>query len=244
MQWVEAIYERLRKAGRARHLELPDFERFWKTGFIEIPVPEKEFVLFEEFRQDPKAHPLKTPSGRIELYSETIARFGYEECPPHPSWVPPAEWLGAEKASRWPLHLVTLQPASRLHSQTDASSLSRASKVAGREKVSLNPGDAASRGIRDGDVVRVHNERGACLAGAEVSDEVRSGVAVMATGSWFDPGENDLERHGNPNVLTMDVGSSRLSQGCSALSVLVEVERWTGDVPEMMAFDLPAIRAA
>ena len=243
MQWVAHLYARFREAGRTREIELPDFDRFWQTGFVEVPAPDAEFVLFEEFRNDPRAHPLKTPSGRIEIFSDVIARFGYAECPPHPSWVPPAEWLGADKTEHWPLHLVTMQPAQRLHSQMDAARLSQVNKVAGREKISLHPADAASRGIRGGDTVRVYNERGACLAGAEVTADVRAGVAVMATGAWFDPGADDLERHGNPNVLTLDVGTSRLSQGPSALSVLVEVERCDGVVPEMKAFELPAMAA-
>ena len=170
-----------------------------------------------------------------------VERFGYEECPPHPAWIPPVEWLGSEKASCFTLHLVTMQPASRLHSQMDPGAMSGADKIAGRERVRLNAADAAERGIRSGDVVRVYNERGACLAGADVSDDVRCGVAVIETGAWFDPADDGLERHGNPNVLTLDIGTSRLAQGPSALSVLVEVERCEGIVPDARPFDLPTI---
>jgi len=63
-------------------------------------------------------------------------------------------------------------------------------------------------------------------------------VLVMSTGAWFDPGK-DVERHGNPNVLTLDIGTSQLSQGTSALSVLVEIEAWTGPVPELRAYESP-----
>ena len=98
--------------------------------------------------------------------SETIAGFGYEDCPPHPAWLPPAEWLGSSSAERCPLHLVTHQPATRLHSQMDPAPVSRGDKVAGREPMRINPADAERRGIGDGDVVRVFNARGACLAGA------------------------------------------------------------------------------
>jgi biotin/methionine sulfoxide reductase len=77
-------------------------------------------------------------------------------------------------------------------------------------------------------VVRVFNARGACLAGAVLDDDVRSGVAIMATGAWYAPDARGLELAGNPNVLSLDVGTSRLTQGCAALSVLVEVERYAG----------------
>ena len=72
--------------------------------------------------------------------------------------------------------------------------------------------------------MRLYNERGACLGGADLDEGVARGVVVMATGAWFDPRDAALERHGNPNVLTRDEGTSRLAQGCSALSALVQAE--------------------
>ena len=67
--------------------------------------------------------------------------------------------------------------------------------------------------MRDGDVVRVFNARGACLAGAVIDDGILPQVAVMATGAWIDQSDGEPERHGNPNVLTLDVGTSRLTPG-------------------------------
>jgi len=103
--------------------------------------------------------------------------------------------------------------------------------------------DAEARGIADGDIVRVFNDRGACLAGAVLRDDLRPGVEIMATGAWYDPVEpgeiGTLCKHGNPNVLTRDVGSSRLSRGCSAQTALVEVERFAGEPPPVTAFDPP-----
>ena len=109
-----------------------------------LPEPPRDFVLFEQFRADPQAHPLKTASGKLELHSEALAGFGYADCPPHPAWLPPAEWLGAEAAREWPLHLVTCQPAGRLHSQLDQSN-AREAEIAGREPVRMHPADAAAR---------------------------------------------------------------------------------------------------
>jgi biotin/methionine sulfoxide reductase len=239
--WIERIYQRVHEAARECEIELPDFERFWQLGYVEMPPPERDFVLLEDFRTDPAAHPLRTPSGRIEIFSETIERFGYADCPPHPAWVAPDEWLGSARANRFPLHLITNQPAHRLHSQMDPGPVSAASKINGRERIRLNTEDAAARGIANGDIVRVYNERGACLAGAEASVDVRPGVAIMATGAWFDAEDDHLERHGNPNVLTPDIGTSRLAQGSSALSALVQVERYVEAITEVAAFDPPAI---
>jgi biotin/methionine sulfoxide reductase len=109
----------------------------------------------------------------------------------------------------------------------------------------MHPRDAAARGIRDGDVVRVFNERGACLAGVRLHEGLRPGVFVLPTGAWYDPlvpGEpGSLEKHGNPNVLTLDKGTSKLTQGCSAHSALVEVESFKGDLPAVTAFEPPVL---
>ena len=247
MDWVRFIYDHARAANDKAGIALPDFESFWKAGYAEQPPPSKDYVLFEEFRADPASHPLHTPSGKIEIYSEAIAGFGYDDCPPHPAWLPPREWLGSEAARDYPLHLVTIQPPDRLHAQMDPGPVARANKVAGREKLRMNPQDADKRGIRTGDVVRMSNARGACLAGVEVDPGVLRGVVVMATGAWYDPLESDsrkLDRHGNPNVLSFDAGTSRLAQGPSALSVLVEVEKWQGEVPAVEAFTPPLFATA
>lgn len=109
----------------------------------------------------------------------------------------------------------------------------------------LHPTDAQQRTLNTGDVVRVFNDRGACLAGVIIDDQVRQGVVQMSTGAWFDPLEpgepGSLCKHGNPNVLTLDKGTSRLAQGPIAHSCLVEVERYEGELPEVTAFDPPPI---
>lgn len=159
----------------------------------------------------------------------------------------PSEWLGSELAERFPLHLISNQPRTRLHSQYDIGSYSVDSKVSGCEPIRIARGDAASRGIADGDIVRVFNERGECLAGARLSDELRAGVVQLSTGAWYDPASpgrpGGLERHGNPNVLTRDAGTSRLAQAPSALTALVEVERFEGEPPPVRAFDPPVLLA-
>jgi biotin/methionine sulfoxide reductase len=157
----------------------------------------------------------------------------------------PAEWLGSERARSCPLHLISNQPRSRLHSQLDCGKVSRGAKVANREPVWLHPGDAAARGISDGDVVRIYNDRGACLAGAVVTEVIRPGVIQLATGAWFDPLDpaeiGSLDKHGNPNVLTLDKGTSKLAQSPVAQTVLVEVERFDGEPPPITVFTPPAI---
>lgn len=244
MDWLRHMYGESRKKAARRGVEMPDFDSFWDAGHLEFAAHEDPPVLFEGFREDPNAAPLKTPSGKIEIFSETIDGFDYDDCPGHPAWIEPEEWLGAEKARRHPLHMLSNQPSHRLHSQMDFSPASRANKVGGREPVLIHPEDAAVRGIADGDVVRMFNDRGACLAGAIVADTIRPGVVCLATGAWFDPVDpNDigsLDKHGNPNVLTLDKGTSKLAQCCTAQSTLVEIERYEVEPPAITAFDAPA----
>jgi biotin/methionine sulfoxide reductase len=127
-----------------------------------------------------------------------------------------------------------------LHSQLDGGSVSQEGKVAGREAIRLHPSDAEARGVVDGVVVRVFNDRGACLAGAVVTTELRPGVVQLPTGAWFDP-SGSLCVHGNPNVLTADLPSSRLSQGCTGQHVLVELERYEGTPPPITVGGPPPI---
>ncbi|MGZ8785731.1 MAG: molybdopterin dinucleotide binding domain-containing protein, partial [Acidimicrobiia bacterium] len=222
----------------------PDYDEFVRRGFLHHgpDQPAERLVLLEAFRSDPDRHPLGTPSGRIELFSETVSGFGYEDCPGHPAWLEPAEWLG-NAGPDYPLHLISNQPSARLHSQWDHGETSRHTKVAGREPVRLHPADAAARGIASGDVVRVFNPRGECLAGAVVDDAVRPGVIQLATGAWYtpaQPGEVGTPcLHGNPNVLTRDAGTSRLAQGPTAHTCLVEVARYEGEPPAIRPFDPP-----
>jgi biotin/methionine sulfoxide reductase len=241
--WIERLYAKWVDDMAGRGYACPSFEDFWADGAIALPRPARPGQMFDAFRADPVGRALRTPSGRIELYSPAVAGFGYDDCPGHPTWFAPAEWLGAPAAARHPLHLLSDQPSTKLHSQLDFSAYSLGRKIAGREPVLMHPRDAAARGIADGDVVRVFNDRGACLAGARVTDEMMPGVVKLSTGAWWDPdrpGESDaLCRHGNANVLTRDAGASRLSQGCTAQSCLVEIARHEGAVPLMLAFGPP-----
>jgi anaerobic selenocysteine-containing dehydrogenase len=242
-QWLEHLYEQTRRALAERGVNAPSFAEFWEDGELVLPTLPWDGGPIREFRRDPDGRPLPTPSGRIEIVSETVAGFAYADCPGHPTWMPPAEAATAPAVLRFPLQLIANQPATRLHSQLDFGATSLAAKVQGREPVRVHPRDATDRGIRDGDIVRIHNDRGACLAGAVLSDALRPGVVQLATGAWYDPQDPAAPApfcvHGNPNVLTRDVGTSRLAQGCTGQVALVEIERFVGSLPSIKAFDPP-----
>jgi biotin/methionine sulfoxide reductase len=238
-EWLRHLYQQWRSRLSE---DLPDFDAFWDSENIELPVPDPEQVLLADFRADPERFPLTTPSGKIEIFSETIDGFGYPDCPGHPVWIEPEEWLGGPAAQHFPLQLIANQPRTKLHSQLDIGAHSQSSKIIGREPVRLHPDEAGARGLQDGDIVRIFNNRGSCLAGLVVDDAVRAGIAQLSTGAWYDPDPTDPTfcRHGNPNVLTADRGTSSLSQGCTGQLALVEIEPYRNPLPELAVNRPPA----
>ncbi len=246
--WLRVLYEPTRAGLEKLGLDAPDFERFWAAGEVVLPTLPWSGGVARAFRLDPVNAPLSTPSGKVEIGSTTIAGFGYDDCPGHPTWMPPSDGFGAPRQADFPLVMVANQPATRLHSQLDYGATSLASKIQGREPMRIHPEDAKQRGLADGDIARVFNDRGACLAGVIVSDAVRLGVVQLATGAWYDPidptADNPLCVHGNPNVLTRDIGTSRLAQACTGQLCLVQVERFTDALPPIRAFDPPPLQGS
>jgi biotin/methionine sulfoxide reductase len=141
--------------------------------------------------------------------------------------------------------LISNQPKTKLHSQIDHGSHSRSDKIEDREPVHMNPQDAANRDLKEGDIVRMFNDRGACLGGVRIDTNLRQGVVQMSTGAWYDPATTEAAdgicKHGNPNVLTPDKGTSQLGQGPIAHSCLVQIECYNAPLPPLTAFDPPEI---
>jgi len=243
-QWLEHLYEPTRTALADQGLPAPSFDEFWATGSQTVPQLADDGGILRAFRDDPDANPLPTPSGKIEIFCEDIANFGERDCPGHPTWLALSD-VPCEAA---PFYLIANQPITRLHSQLDFGSHSSDAKHRGREVALMHPDDAERCGIKDGDIVRLFNERGACLAGVRVSDNILPGVIQLPTGAWYDPADPDEENplcvHGNPNVLTRDIGTSALAQGCIGQITTVNVERFDGNLPPIQAFDPPTIREA
>ena len=222
-EWIRWLYDASRRSAAQTGVELPPFDELRAKGWHKLPVPQAPHVMLEDFRADPEAHKLRTPSGKIEIFSERIAGFGYGDCSGHPVWMEPAEWLG--HARKGQLHLISNQPKNKLHSQLDRGRFSQADRIAGYEPALLHSADAAARGIRRHDIIRVFNRRGACLCAAVLSEDIRRGVIQISTGAWVDIKENTgLCQQGNPNVLCLDKGTSRLGQGPIAHSCLVDIE--------------------
>ncbi|WP_270729594.1 trimethylamine-N-oxide reductase TorA [Shimia sp. Alg240-R146] len=242
MQWVKQNYETTRSANAGR-FEMPPFEEFWEQGLVTFERGEN-WVRHADFRADPELNALGTPSGFIEISSRTIEKFGYDDCGAHPKWMEKVERShGGPVSDTYPLWMQSSHPDQRLHSQMCESDEYRATyAVQGREPVWMSPQDAEARGLVDGDLVRVYNDRGQLLAGVRVSDNYAPGVVRIHEGAWYGPEDASigaLDTYGDPNTLTLDVGTSKLAQATSANTCLVEIEKFEGIAPRVTAFGGP-----
>ena len=242
--WLKFIYDESRSLAKMVGTELPSYDEFLSIGWHETEHPTDQSDAFTAFRNDPLGETLKTPSGKIEITSQKIASPEYAKILPYPAWYEPIEWLG-QATDEFPFHLISSQPADKLHSQLDQGRTSRSAKLDGRTPLLIHPEDAKKIGISDGSCVRIYNQRGACLATAKFDTNLARNVVQMSTGAWLDATPQDdgtlLCRHGNPNMVTHDCGTSELAQGPVAHSCLVAVESFD-PVHPIEAFLPPSIQ--
>ena len=240
--WLPHLWDQARAFGRDNGVALPDFETFKKIGWFEIPNAARSVDFLQDFIASPAENPLNTPSGRIEMASRTIGKMGLDDLSDTPGWRAPFEWLDGKSGNM--LHLVSPQPENRLHAQNDAGAETKATKINGREPCRLHPETAASFDLEPGDIAELYNARGACLTAVTLDSQMRSDCVVLPTGAWLDVLDIDgrkIDAHGNPNVLTMDKGSSQLSQGTSAHTTLVQIRKWRGNLPAVTVHEGPSI---
>ncbi|MBU2410157.1 MAG: molybdopterin-dependent oxidoreductase, partial [Gammaproteobacteria bacterium] len=121
-EWLAHLYERTRTGLEALGHDAPDFETFWERGEITLPQEADDGGLLRAFRRDPRANPLPTPSGKVQISSPTVAAFDYADCPGHPVWLP----FKHAPTKEHPLWLVANQPHNKLHSQLDFGGHSQA----------------------------------------------------------------------------------------------------------------------
>jgi anaerobic dimethyl sulfoxide reductase subunit A len=179
--------------------EIDDWEAFRAAGLARLSGP-AEPVAFAAEVQDPAGHPFSTPSGKIEIYSATLAASpdpcGLGPIPPIPTWIPPHQ-----PDPRHPLQCVSPKSRARTHSTHDNQEiLSRADP----QDVWIHPADAAARGIADGQPARVFNDRGATVLPARVTERIAPGVVSIKEGAWFTPDGGGTDTRGAANVLTED----------------------------------------
>jgi molybdopterin guanine dinucleotide-containing S/N-oxide reductase-like protein len=224
------------------------WEMFKEKGYYVIPATsdwEKDTAGLRLFYEDPEKNPLETPTGKLEFYSQRLAEHfpDDEERPPIPKWIEKSpshdERLSSERAEKYPLLLVTNHGRWRIHAQDDDITWLReipTCKVKGwdgymYEPVWIHPKDAAKRGIKSGDIVKLFNERGTVLGGAIVWERIMPGVVSQEHGARSDmiatgPDEY-IDRGGANNLISPENGTSQNCWGMATSGYLVEVEKVT-----------------
>ena len=198
MEWLRHLYDEWRDSLASRW-PVPGFDEFWAGDGLELPVADGAQVAFADFRADPEGHPLSTPTGKIEITSPRPSTAYRVSRTALATWCGLSRTSGSSSAEDASSVCNFWSPTSRkarLHcSQPGRSARARVSRGqdrrAGSERTDAPLPDAAARGLRDGDLVRIFNDRGACLAGLAVDDAVRAGVAQLSTGAWYDPDPAD-----------------------------------------------------
>jgi len=236
-EWIKFGYENSRVA------DLVSWEELNEKGYYVVPARtdwEDDPAGMIEFYKDPEGNPLSTPTGKIEFYSERLAEHfpDDKERPPVPKWIEKSEMhderLSSERAKKYPLLIISNHGRWRVHAQCDDISWSREAptcKVKGTdgymyEPLWIHPSDAAKRGIKNGDIVKIYNERGAVLGGALVWERIMPGVLSMDHGARVDsiiPGK--LDRGGAINLISPEGVTSKHCVGMATSGYLVEVER-------------------
>jgi anaerobic selenocysteine-containing dehydrogenase len=184
------------------------FEELEREGSLRLSVPDP-FAPFAEGQ-------FPTPSGKCELYSARLEAQGHD---PLPTYVPPRENVTSnpELARRYPLAFISPPAHHFLNSTFSAQPVFVRRET--EPYLTIHPRDAGARGIRDGQMVRTFNDRGAFLARARVSEAARPGVVVGLSIWWAKmcPGGR------NANAVTGQELTD-LGGGATFYDVLVEVQ--------------------
>ena len=184
--------------------EVPDYEQFKKDAIFRMK-PDEPYVAFKRQIEDIEHYPFRTPSGKIEIYSKVMAEWNDPKLPPIPEWIEPFETLSDPLAGKYPLQLITPHGKRRALGQFDTLPWLRESMP---QFVCVNDADARVRGIRDGDMVRVYNDRGVVLLPVKVTQRIMPGVVLIESGAWYNPDKEGVDRGGNTNVLLSDEPSA------------------------------------
>ncbi|HMM55673.1 MAG TPA: molybdopterin-dependent oxidoreductase [Candidatus Desulfobacillus sp.] len=181
------------------------WEEFKRRGVYKFEFKQPLVAFREQIEQ---GKPFQTPSGKIEIFSTTLAKvtdwtktqWGYE-IPAIPKWIEPFEWLNHPKAKSHPFHMITPHPRWRTHSIFHNIPWLRETY---QQEITLNAADAKRLGIRTGDMVEAWNERGRIVLPAYVTERCMPGVVVVYEGAWMDRDKAGVDRAGNPDFLTLD----------------------------------------
>ncbi|MCW2254723.1 anaerobic dimethyl sulfoxide reductase subunit A [Providencia alcalifaciens] len=217
-EWIEYLVG-VNKARFPERTDFPTFEQLLKKR--QYLFKEKPFVAFEENIRDLANNPFPTPSGKIEIFSKRLYDMNNPDIPALSHYVPAIEGPEDKLTQAYPLQMLTWKGKNRANSTQYANPWLQEVQ---RQELWINPIDASQRNIKNGDMVRIHNERGISQIPALITERIIPGVVGMQAGAWWNPDKDGVDHGGCPNVLT-STRMTPLAHGNSHLTVLVEVAK-------------------
>lgn len=225
-QWAEILYEQVRE----KRSYLPEWSKAKNMGLIDQGIAtEEQSIAFADFRADPEANPLSTPSGKFEIYSQSLADLaknlplqGYERIPAVPEFcVVQESHLNKELTVKYPLQLTGFHTKGHTHSTyTNVPML----REAVPDEVWINQLDANERKLMSGDLVHIFNDRGVIEVPCKVTNRILPGVVAMPQGAWTQLDSNGVDIGGCLNTLTK-YQPSPLAKANPHHTNLVEIKR-------------------
>lgn len=202
----------------------PSYEEFKEKGVYHWQYDEPS-IAFREQIEDPVNKPFPTPSGKIEIFSPRLWDMkNPREIPAIPKYI--AAWEGPEDplGEKYPLQCIGHHTKRRVHSTFDNTSWMEEVEP---QAVWVNTNDAETRGLADGDLVRVFNDRGAVVLLVKVTPRIMPGVVTMPEGGWWTPDEEGTDWRGSINTLTK-YQPTPLAFGNPSHTNLVEIQKESG----------------
>jgi len=199
-----------------------DRASFEERGSMTIPYTDNPPVPFADFIADPAAAPLSTPSGLIEIFSPALVAVNKpDEVPPIPKYIQEWESPFGPEAEQYPLQALGHHYMHRSHSTFDNIDWL---EEAWPQRAYMNALDAEERGIADGDLVKIYNDRGAMIIPVRLTHRIIPGVVDIPQGAWFTPDASGVDRRGCVNVLTSE-RPSPYAIGTTQHTIMVQVEK-------------------
>ena len=218
LDWVKWSIEESRK----NDPRFPTFDEFKKQGFYQVSLENNTVIAFEKQIKDPENNKFETPSGKIEIFSKDLWDMNNpEEIPAIPKYV--ASWEGPEDPliKKYPLQLIGWHYKRRCHSTFDNN---KWLEEAGPQVMWMNERDAKQRKIKDGERVRVYNDRGEVQMPVKITNRIIPGTVAIPQGAWWSPDDKGIDQRGNINTLTSQ-RPSPLAKGNPQHTNLVEVRK-------------------
>ncbi len=189
---------------------ISDYDEFRQEGIRFIGNQRR--VAFSDYISDPVKYPLATPSGKVQIFSESYSRVGA-------SPIPDVRVMASSES--YPLRLISPKSAYRIHSQN--ANIPWFSKKE-PHRLWINPIDAFSRGIVDGELVSVTSPQGETEVEAWVTKDVMVGVVCLQEGIWPNIDNKGVDHNGSVNLLTSTI-PTQPSQASRTHSVTVQVRK-------------------